>query len=164
MPSLDILQWTSKNDRNPTAPTCEDVHQQWTQRCEEESRNAAWKLHKSMYHNRVTYQENTDTLFKTNFDSGAISQSGISHEELLFVVDSGASMNMMSESDDSEIGRILSDYHGEWVNHYDGRSHCLRQRCGHVHYRPVFGRPTCRTLREEKCVSRGNDEEKWVFT
>ena len=32
-------------DRNPDTPTCEDVHPQWTQHCEEESRIATRKPH-----------------------------------------------------------------------------------------------------------------------
>ena len=39
------FQWVSENDRYPTH---EDLHQQWTQHCDYESRNAAWKLHKSI--------------------------------------------------------------------------------------------------------------------
>ena len=41
------------------------VDQQWTQHCEEESRIAAWNLHKGILKIRGTYQENKDTFFKS---------------------------------------------------------------------------------------------------
>ena len=42
--------------------------------CEEQSRIAAWKLHKSIYKIRGTYQENKDT-FITKSVAGAIAQA-----------------------------------------------------------------------------------------
>ena len=55
--SLGIIQWCSKADRNPNARTCEDLHQQWTQHCEEESRIAAWELHKIIFNLHRTFLE-----------------------------------------------------------------------------------------------------------
>ena len=71
-PSLASLQWESKNDRNPNAPTCVDLHQPWTHHCEEESQIAAWKLHKSIYNIRGTYQENKETFLKSQTVTGLI--------------------------------------------------------------------------------------------
>ena len=59
--SLEI----QKKDRYPNAPTCEDVHQQWTQHGEEESRIAAWNMHRHIFKIRGTHQEDKDTLFRT---------------------------------------------------------------------------------------------------
>ena len=56
--------------------------QQWTKLCVEESRIAAWKLHKHFYTIRGTYKENKDAFFKTKTVTGAISGTGISHEEV----------------------------------------------------------------------------------
>ena len=53
----------TRNDRNPNAPAYEDLHQQWTQHCEERARVAAWELHKTVYKIRGTYQENKDAFF-----------------------------------------------------------------------------------------------------
>ena len=48
---------------------------------------------------RGTYPENKDTFFKTTTFIGAIFPTGISHEERQFIVDSGASVHLMSKSD-----------------------------------------------------------------
>ena len=49
-PSRGIIQRGFRNDRNPNALTYEDVHQQWTQSCEEQTRVAAWQLMWADYH------------------------------------------------------------------------------------------------------------------
>ena len=54
----------------------------------------------------------------------------------------------------SEIERILYDYYGEWVNHYDRRSYCPRQRFEHVYFRPITGRLTCCTLARHMFVKK----------
>ena len=93
-----LFSGSRKKDRNRNAPTCDDLHQQWTQLCEE-PRIAACRLLKHVYKICGTYQDNNDTLFKTKTATGAISRRGISHEKIDFKVDSGASMHMMSKND-----------------------------------------------------------------
>ena len=67
------------------------------------------------------------------------------------MVDSGASVHMMSKSDLIQSERVLCDYCTEWNNYYDRRSHCLCQGFGHVSSRPVVGRLTCRALARIFC-------------
>ena len=55
-----------------TPLVCEDLHQLWTQECEE----PAWKPHKSIYKLRWAYQEHGDTFFKSKTVTGAVSQAG----------------------------------------------------------------------------------------
>ena len=45
----------------------EDLHQQWTPHCEEESRIAVWRPHKSICKIRGTYQGNKDTYDKQDW-------------------------------------------------------------------------------------------------
>ena len=42
----------------------------WTHHCEEESRIAAWKLHKNIYNIRGTHQENKETFLKSQTVTG----------------------------------------------------------------------------------------------
>ena len=51
-----------KNDRNPNAPNYEDLNQQWTLHCQEESRAGRTKKIKG-------------TFFKTQIDTGATSRT-----------------------------------------------------------------------------------------
>ena len=69
-------------------------------------------------------------------------------------------MHMISRSDltrarhNSKIERILYDYFGEAINHFDRRSYCLRQRFGHADYRPIFGRFTSRCTNKSMQVGK----------
>ena len=131
-PSLGIIQWGRKNGRNPNVPTCEDLHQQWTQHSEEEYRIAAWRLHNIIYRTRGTYQETKDTFFKNKDRYGAVSQKRISHEEREFIADSAASIDKQNKTlfmtkkkhfgDRKNLGRFLQ-----------------RVRFGHVYHNPFIG-------------------------
>ena len=59
-PSLSIYQWRRRNDRNSNAPT--NLHPQWTQHCDEDSRIAAWRPHKHNYTIRGTYQKTRPSI------------------------------------------------------------------------------------------------------
>ena len=98
-PSVGVIQWRRKNDGNPNALTDEELHQRRTQRCEEESRTATRRLHKHVYRIRGTYQENKDALNKGCHRSYLPDRDQAMKRKNLYIVDSGASMHMMSKSD-----------------------------------------------------------------
>ena len=89
-----MIQRGPRNDRNANSPAHEDVHQQWTEDCEEQARvdNMNYKI-------RGAHQGNNDTFLKTKTVTRAISPTGISHYEKTLTIDSSASMHMMSVSD-----------------------------------------------------------------
>ena len=68
------------------------------------------------------------------------------------MVELDASMHLMSKSDlvheenNWEFEEDLYDYASEWNHHDDTRSHCLRQRFGHVDYSSIIERFTSCTL------------------
>ena len=80
-PPQGMIQRGPRHDRNPNASPCDDVHQQWTEHCEDQARVAAGELHNIICETRVTQQENKDTFLKTKTGTGVISRTGISHEE-----------------------------------------------------------------------------------
>ena len=97
-----VLFSGDEDDRNPNSllpPPYEDVHQQWTQQCEEESRIAARRLHTNFYKIHVTYEAHKNTFYNTKTVTGAISQTGINHEERECTVDTGALVLVMRKSD-----------------------------------------------------------------
>ena len=156
---MDGIQWRSKNDRNASAPI--------VMICVNSGLYIVKKNHEFQRGNRTKVFARSARRTKnmmTNMYIGAISQTGISHEERSFTVGADTLMHVMSKSFtsrragySSEIERILYDYCSEWVNHYDKRSYCPRQKFGHVESRPVMGRLFCRTLTRKIMVS------KWVF-
>ena len=135
-----MIQRGPRKDRNPNAPAHEDLHQQWTEQCEEQVRVAAWDLLNIIYKIRGTHQGNKDTFLKTKTVTGAISRS--SHDEREFALDSSASMHVMSLSDliheekqtiwKSKESCMIVEANGSIT--YDRRSSCLRQRFRHVHH------------------------------
>ena len=60
----------------------------------------------------------------------------------------------------SETERILFGSCGKWVNYYDRRSYCPRQRIRHVYYRPIIGRFTFGTL-SGRIIRRTWNSHEW---
>ena len=91
------MQRGTRNDRNPNAPTCEDLHQQWTQHCEEQARVAAWELHNIIYKFAKRVKK-TKTRSKNKLlqklSPGQKPASKKKNEK----VDSGASMHLINKS------------------------------------------------------------------
>ena len=74
-----------------------DLHQQWAQHCEEESRIAAWRLHNNV---RISVGRTEKARIRSSKQrlTGAISWTGISNEERELEVDSGALSHMKEAS------------------------------------------------------------------
>ena len=90
----------SHNQRNPNAPTFEDRSIEWTSSMEEKARKAAWIfLHKNLYKVAGSYSENRHNVFRPSPASNVSSPSLTKSKETEFIVDSGASLHMLSKSD-----------------------------------------------------------------
>ena len=92
------------HQRNPNAPIFEDRSQQeteWQERC---AREAAWKLAKSV----LKFKEQERAAFFSPSENRCLLASTLKPEEREFVVDSGASMHMISKKDlnDAEMDTL----------------------------------------------------------
>ena len=86
------------HQRSPNAPKFEDLSQketEWQQRC---AREAAWKLAKGVF----KLKEHERAAFFSSPENRCLPASTLKPEEREFVVDSGASMHMISKKDLSE--------------------------------------------------------------
>ena len=94
-PSLGMICPGEPHQRNPNAPKFEDRSQEeteWQERC---AREAAWRLAKSI----LKLKENTAAFFSPSENWCQPAPSNLEPEEREFVVDSGASMHMISKKD-----------------------------------------------------------------
>ena len=82
-PSRGVIQKGEPPERNPCAPKFEERTPEETSRQEEYARKAAWNLARKVYKLKAE-------------DKASFSQKT---EERMFVVDSGASMHMLSKKD-----------------------------------------------------------------
>ena len=94
--SLGVICPGDPHQRNPNAPKFEDRSQEeteWQERC---AREAAWKLAKNI----LKLEETDKTAFFSFSEKWCLpSPSRIKQEEREFVVESGASMHMISKKD-----------------------------------------------------------------
>ena len=93
-PSLGIICPGDPNQFNPNAPKFEDRSQEETEWQERDVREAAWKLAKNVF--KLKEHERA-TLFSSPENRCLPWPSTIEPEEREFVVDSGASMHMISK-------------------------------------------------------------------
>ena len=94
-PSLGMICPGDPHQRNPNAPTFEDRSQEeteWQERC---ARETAWRLAKSIR----KLKEKNKAFFSPSEDWCLPAPSNRKPEEREFVVDSGASMHMISKKD-----------------------------------------------------------------
>ena len=95
-PSLGMICPGEPHQRNPSAPKFEDRSQEeteWQERC---AREAAWKLAKNI----LKMKEKDKTAFFSPSENRCLpAPSTLKPEEREFVVDSGASMHMISKKD-----------------------------------------------------------------
>ena len=86
------------HQRNPNAPKFEDRSQEETEWQEQGAREAAWKLAKSV----LKLKEHPRAAFFSPSENWCLPASTLKLEEREFVVDSGASMHMISKKNLSE--------------------------------------------------------------
>ena len=95
-PSLGYICPGEPHQRSPYAPKFEDRSLEETEWEEQGAREAAWKLAKNVYFNSKEHER--ATFFSTS-ENGCLPASTLKPEEREFVVDSGASMHMISKKD-----------------------------------------------------------------
>ena len=95
-PSLGYICPGEPHQRSPNAPNFEDRSQEETEWQEQGAREAAWKLAKSVLNLK---EHERATFFSPSENWCLLAPSTLNPEEREFVVDSGASMHMISEKD-----------------------------------------------------------------
>ena len=98
-PSLGMICPGEPHERSPNAPKFEDRSQEETEWQEQGAREAAWKLAKSVLNLK---EEERATFFSPSENRCLLAPSNLKPEEREFVVDSGASMHMISKKDLSD--------------------------------------------------------------
>ena len=94
-PSLGYICPGEPHQRSPNAPKFEDRCQEETEWQEQGAREAAWKLAKSV----LIFLEQDRATFFSPSENRCLPASTLKPEEREFVVDSGASMHMISKKD-----------------------------------------------------------------
>ena len=94
--SLGMICPGDPHQRNPNAPKFEDRSQEETERQERCAREAAWRLAKNI---RNLKEKHQTTFFSPSENRCLLAPSNLKPEEREFVVDSGASMHMISNKD-----------------------------------------------------------------
>ena len=96
--SLGLICPGEPYQRSPNAPKFEDRSQEETEWQEQGAREAAWRLDKSV----LKLKEQERATFFSPSENTCLSASTLKPEEREFVVDSGASMHMISKKDLSD--------------------------------------------------------------
>ena len=94
-PSLGYICPGEPHERSPNAPKFEDRSQEETEWQEQSAREAAWKLAKNV----LKLKEHQRAAFFSPSENRCLPASNLKPEEREFVVDSGASMHMISKKD-----------------------------------------------------------------
>ncbi len=97
-PSLGYICPGEPHERSPSAPKFEDRSLEETEWQEQGAREAAWKLAKNV----LKLKEHERATFFSPSENRRLPASTLQPEEREFVVDSGASMHMISENDLSD--------------------------------------------------------------
>ena len=95
-PSLGMICPGDPHKRNPNAPTFEDRSQEETEWRERWAREAAWRLAKNVLKIK---EKNKTAFFSLSENRCLLAPSTLKPEERAFVVDSRASMHMLSKKD-----------------------------------------------------------------
>ena len=98
-PSLGKICPGEPHQRSPNAPKFEDRFQKETEWQEQGAREAAWKLAKNV----LKLKEHERATFFAPSENRCLPASTLKLEEREFVVDSGASMHMISKKDLSDV-------------------------------------------------------------
>ena len=94
-PSLGYICPEKPHERSPNAPKFEDRSQEETEWQEQGAREAAWKLAKNVF----KLKEHLRATFFSPSENRCLPASTLKPEEKEFVVDSGASMHIISKKD-----------------------------------------------------------------
>ena len=94
-PSLGYICPGEPHERSPNAPKFEDRSQEETEWQEQGAREAAWKLAKNVF----KLKEHQRAAFFSPSENRCLPAATLKPEEREFVVDSGASMHMISKKD-----------------------------------------------------------------
>ena len=94
-PSLGFFCPGEPHERSPNAPKFENRSQEETEWQEQGAREAAWKLAKNV----LKLKEHQRATFFSTPENRCLPASTLKPEEREFVVDSGASMHMISKKD-----------------------------------------------------------------
>ena len=97
-PSLGLICLGEPHERSRNAPKFEDRSQEETEWQEQGAREAAWKLAKSV----LKLKKHERATFFSPSENRCLPVSNLNPEEREFVVDSGASMHMISKKDLSD--------------------------------------------------------------
>ena len=97
-PSLGKICPGEPHERSSNAPKFEDRSQEETEWQEQGARGAAWKLAKNV----LKLKEHERATFFSPSENRCLPASNLNPEEREFVVDSGASMHMISKKDLSD--------------------------------------------------------------
>ena len=95
-PSFGMICQGEPHQRNPSAPKFEDRSQEETEWQEQGAREAAWKLAKNVFKLK---EKNKATFFSPSENRCLPAPSTHKPEERVFVVDSEASVHMISKKD-----------------------------------------------------------------
>ena len=120
----------------PNAPKFEVRSPEETEWQEQGAREAAWKLAKSV----LKIQEHERATFFSPLENRCLSASTLKPEEREFVVDSGASIHMISKKDlsDAEMDTLTKSCSPtivitrQWRSADASRGNCVCQRIGHI--------------------------------
>ena len=135
-PSLGYSCPGEPHERSPNAPKFEDRSQKETEWQEQGAREAAWKLAKRV----IKLKEHQRATFFSPSENRCFPASTLKPEEREFVVDSGASMHMISKKDLSNAdmdtltkscsSTIVITANGEVQTHEE--ANCVCQRIGYI--------------------------------
>ena len=92
-PSLGLICPGEPHERNPNTPNFEDRSQEETEWQEQSTREAAWRLAESV----LKLKEKNKAAFFPPSENRCLPASNLIPEERKFVVDSGASMHVISK-------------------------------------------------------------------
>ena len=135
-PSLGYISPGEPHQRSPNAPKFEDRSQEETEWQEQGSREAAWKLAKTV----LKLKEQERATFFSPSENRCLPASTLKPEEREFVVDSGASMHMISKKDLSdaemdtfdEIVQSYDSHNRQWRSADAWRGHGVCKRIGYT--------------------------------
>ena len=134
-PSLGYVCPGEPHQRSPNAPKFEDRSQEETEWQEQGAGEAAWKLAKNVF----KLKEHERAAFFSSPENRCLPASTLKPEEREFVVDSGASMHMISKKDPEwcwngfldEIVQSYDSHNRQWRSADAWRGNGVCQRIGY---------------------------------